>query len=129
LTLSIRVLGGCIGYAIYYNVYVNKFTANAIYYIGGAMSVELNITNATYIKEAIGLTSLSLLNDLQQIPGIAGNQTAYDIVVGAGQIAFSESLKWVYLTSIAFGVVAIIAACAMKNIKKYMDDHVAVVMH
>ncbi|KAN0076264.1 Major facilitator superfamily domain containing protein [Elaphomyces granulatus] len=129
LTLSIRVLGGCIGYAIYYNVYVNKFTANAIYYIGGAMKLELNITNATYIEEAIGLTSLSLLDDLQQIPGIAGNQTAYDIVVQAGQIAFSESLKWVYLTSIAFGMVAIIAACAMKNIKKYMDDHVAVVMH
>jgi Fungal trichothecene efflux pump (TRI12) len=129
LTLSIRVLGGCVGYSIYFNVFVNKFTTNAIYYIGGAMELDLNITNQTYIEEAISLTSVSLLDGLHQIPGIAGNETAYEIVVGAGQIAYSESLKWVYLTSIAFGVVAIVAACSMKNIKKYMDDHVAVVMH
>lgn len=29
LTLSIRVIGGAIGYAVYYNVFVNKFTASA----------------------------------------------------------------------------------------------------
>ncbi len=129
LTLSIRVIGGCIGYTVYYNVFVNKFVPNAIKYIGGTMALELNITNATYIGEAIGYTGASLLPLLKTIPGIAGNDTAYEMVVLAGQIAYAESYKYVYLTSIAFGCISIVASIFLGNIDKYMDDHVAVVMH
>ncbi|MCJ1284543.1 hypothetical protein MMC26_003876 [Xylographa opegraphella] len=129
LTLAIRVIGGSIGYCIYYNVFVNKFVANALYYIGGAMELELGITNATYIGEAITFTSASLLDDLKLIPGIAGNETAYAMVVAAGQMAYAESYKYVYLTSIAFGCVSIIASCFLGDINSFMDDHVAVVMH
>ena len=93
------------------------------------MELELGITNASYIQEAIVLTGASLLDGLKEIPGIAGNQTAYEMVVYAGQIAYAESYKYVYLASIAFGCVSILAACFLGNIDKYMDDHVAVVMH
>jgi hypothetical protein len=34
LTLSIRVLGGSIGYAVYYNVFYNKFVPLAIEHVG-----------------------------------------------------------------------------------------------
>ncbi|MCJ1311240.1 hypothetical protein MMC25_004911 [Agyrium rufum] len=129
LTLAIRAIGGSIGYCTYYNVFVNKFVPNAEYYIGGAMELELNITNITYITEAITLTGASLLAELKLIPGIAGNETAYEIVVGAGQIAFAESYKYVYLASIAFGACSIVAACFLGDIHQFMDDHVAVVMH
>jgi hypothetical protein len=128
LTLSIRVIGGAVGYTVYYNVFIQKFVPNAIHYIGGTMELELGITNATYIADAIGLTGASLLEGLKLIPGIAGNETAYEMVVAAGQVAFAESYKYVYLTSIAFGVVSIISACFLGNINKYMDDHVAVIM-
>lgn len=128
LTLSIRVIGGCIGYTVYYNVFVNKFVPNATKYIGGAM-VEIGITNVTYITEAIELTAASLLAGLKEIPGIGNNETAYEIVVLAGQIAYAESYKYVYLTSIAFGGIAIVSSIFLGNIDKYMDDHVAVVMH
>ena len=47
----------------------------------------------------------------------------------AGQVAFADSYKYVYYTSIAFGAVSIIAACFLGDISAYMDDHVAVVMH
>lgn len=129
LTLSIRVIGGCIGYTVYYNVFVNKFVPNATKYIGGTMALELGITNTTYITEAIELTAASLLEGIKEIPGIAGNETAYEMVVLAGQIAYAESYKYVYLTSIAFGGIAILSSIFLGNINKYMDDHVAVVMH
>ncbi|MCJ1259289.1 hypothetical protein MMC24_007125 [Lignoscripta atroalba] len=129
LTLAIRVIGGSIGYTVYYNVFVNKFIPNAKHYIGGAMVLKLGITNVTYITEAIELTGASLLEELDLIPGIRGNKTAHAIVVAAGQIAYAESYKYVYLTSIAFGCVSILAACFLGDISKYMDDHVAVVMH
>lgn len=35
LTLSIRVIGGSIGYCVYYNVFYNKFVDSATFYIGG----------------------------------------------------------------------------------------------
>ncbi|KAJ5437816.1 uncharacterized protein N7458_008814 [Penicillium daleae] len=128
LTLSIRVVGGSVGYTIYYNVFINKFIPAATYYIGGVMTTELNITSVEAITEAIELTGASLLTELQKIPGIAGNETAYEMVVGAGQIAYAEAYKWVYYVSIAFGAVSILAACFLGDITKYMDDHVAVVM-
>ncbi len=128
LTLSIRVIGGCIGYTAYYNVFVSKFVPNAIKYIGGTMALQLNITNETYIGEAIALTGASLIDRIKDIPGIDGNETAWMMVVEAGRIAYAESYKYVYLASIAFGCVSIISAACLGNIDKYMDDHVAVVM-
>ncbi|KKK18442.1 hypothetical protein P175DRAFT_0484584 [Aspergillus ochraceoroseus IBT 24754] len=129
LTLSIRVVGGSIGYTIYYNIFIEKFVPNAKSYIGGVMATQLNITSPELIGEAIELTGASLLQGLHEIPGIAGNEAAYDAVVRAGQIAFAESYKWVYYASIGFGSVAIIASCFLGNIGDYMNDHVAVVIH
>ncbi|KAL3472342.1 major facilitator superfamily domain-containing protein [Aspergillus californicus] len=103
VTLSIRVVGGSIGYTVYYNVFISKFIPNAEHYIGGVMVTQLNITNVTLITEAIELTGASLLEGLHHIPGIAGNELAYDAVVTAGQMAYSESYKWIYYVSIAFG--------------------------
>ena len=127
LTLAIRVIGGSVGYCAYYNVFLSKFVPNATKYIGGTM-FELGITNVSLITEAITLTGASLLEPLREIPGLQ-NETAYQMVVAAGQLAYSESYKYVYLASLAAGGVSIIAACFLGNINKYMDDHVAVVMH
>lgn len=126
--MSIRVVGGGIGYTIYYNVFISKFVAAATHYIGGVMVTELNITNPETIEGVIELTGAALLDEIKLIPGIAGNETAYQMVVGAGQLAYAESYKWVYYVSIAFGVVSILASCFLGNITKYMTDHVAVVM-
>ncbi|KAI9641866.1 hypothetical protein NHQ30_009733 [Ciborinia camelliae] len=129
LTLSIRVLGGSIGYCVYYNIFVNKFAPAAILHIGGVMARELNITNKTLIGEAIKYTASSVLSLLKTIPGIAGNETAYEMVVIAGQDAYAESYVYVYYASTAFGAVSILAACFLGDISAYMDDHVAVIMH
>jgi len=128
LTLSIRVIGGSVGYTTYYNVFAGRFVENSKFYIGGTMVYKLHIFNTTYIETAIKLTAASLLEELKTIPGIAGNETAYVMVVEAGKMAYAQSYKYVYLTSIAFGSVSIIAACFLGDINKYMDDHVAVVM-
>ena len=93
------------------------------------MVTKLNITSIPVITEAIQLTGASLLEELNSLPGIQGNPLAYQAVVKAGQLAYAESYRWVYLASIAFGVVSIIASCFLGNIDQYMDDHVAVVMH
>lgn len=128
LTLAIRVIGGSIGYCVYYNVFINKFVPEATYYIGGVMTTKLNITDEELIGKAIEITGSSLLPALRTISGLESD-AAYEAVVLAGQMAYAEAYKWVYYVSIAFGSVSIIAACFLGDISKYMDDHVAVVMH
>lgn len=107
---------------------MTKFEENAKHYIGGVMITKLGITDESLIESAILATSSSLIENLRKIPGI-DNEAAYQAVVKAGQIAFAESYKFVYLVSIAFGVLSIISAVFLGDIEKYMTDHVAVVVH
>ena len=92
------------------------------------MVTELGITSPKLIQAAIEITSVSLLDELKTLPGIGNNETAYAIIVGAGQIAYAAAYKYVYYASIAFGCVSIVAALFLGDISKYMDDHVAVLM-
>lgn len=128
LTLAIRVIGGSIGYCVYYNIFYSKFVPAATYHIGGYMEFGLGITDVLYIETAIELTAASLLQDLKYIPGCSSEAAQAGLIL-AGQLAFAEAYKWVYYCSIAFGGVSIIAACFLGDISAYMDDHVAVVIH
>ena len=80
----------------------------------------MNITDLKLIEEAITLTGASLIEEIAFLPGIKGNEIAYETIVKAGQLAFAEAYKWVYYSSIAFGGVSIIAACFLGDISKYM---------
>lgn len=82
------------------------------------MMANLNITNETLIAEAIQLTGVSLIERINDIPGIAGVSGAYDGVVLAGQTAYADSYIYVYLVSIAFGAISIVAACFLGDISK-----------
>lgn len=93
------------------------------------MTIELGVKNPKYIEAAVQLTGASLLDELKSIPAIGNNETARQIVIAAGQAAYAASYRYIYLVSIAFGGVSIIASCFLGNIDQYMDDHVAVVMH
>ncbi|KAK0962227.1 hypothetical protein LTR54_018437, partial [Friedmanniomyces endolithicus] len=68
------------------------------------MKTKLNITDVDVITEAIGITGISLLPLLNELPGIKGIPGAYELVVEAGQIAYAEAYKYMYYVSIAFGI-------------------------
>ncbi|KAI1325082.1 putative major facilitator superfamily transporter [Xylariaceae sp. FL0255] len=127
LTLSIRVIGGSIGYAVYFNVFISKFVPILGKLVGGTLQ-EAGVIDKEIITEAINLTLASLISKIQELPGISGNETLYNAVVSAGQLAYAEAYKYVYYTSIAFGSISIIAALCLGDINRFMDDHVAVYM-
>jgi hypothetical protein len=127
LTLAIRVIGGAIGYTVYYNVFINKFVETATKVIGGACVMH-NITDPKVIGEAIELTGASLIEHILHLPGVDGNVTIWQDIVLAGQQSYADSYPYVYYASIAFGVVSIIASAFLGDIRKYMNEHVAVVM-
>jgi len=128
LTLAIRVIGGAVGYTTYYNVFYSKVHA--------AITKEITqacLDNQVYIYEtclkAGLLTGASLIDEILDLPGIDGNVTIWKSFVEHGQKAFADSYPIVYYVSIAFGCVSILASLFLGDISKYMDDHVAVVIH
>lgn len=127
LTLSIRVIGGSTGYSIYYNIFINKFVPYATEYIGGTL-IKAGITSPEIITEVIELTGAALPDEIKLVPGIAGNEALYNAVIRAGQVAYAAAYRYVYLASIAFGVISTICSLFLGDISAYMDDHVAVVM-
>ncbi|KAH7142914.1 major facilitator superfamily domain-containing protein [Dactylonectria estremocensis] len=121
LSLSIRTLGGSIGYTIYYNVFVNKLTGIlpttvAEYAIAAGLAPE--------DAEVFVGTLLTAPADISTVPGYtpAILQAA---VVGV-RWAYAGALKYVWYASIPFGIVTIVAATFLPSIKKYQTNRVAV---
>lgn len=127
LTLSIRVLGGAIGYTIYYNVFAQHFKKEAVHWIGGAC-FEIGINRTEIITDVIELTAAGLINDILRVPGVDGNQAKWVFLVQAGQEAYAKSYPYVYYVSLAFGIISIICSLFLKDIKKHMTNHIAVHM-
>jgi hypothetical protein len=116
LTLSIRVIGGVIGYSAYYNVLYSKaepLVTQAVI----QSCLDAGVYNITIIEEVGALLAASL--DEEILP-LLGNQTQADVIIAAAQIAFAEAYKWVYYVSIPFGVVCIVAACFLEDMSPYM---------
>jgi hypothetical protein len=128
LTLAVRVIGGAIGYTTYYNVFYNKLVPELTLKISLACILN-NIYDPTVIRDAAELTGASLINEILLLPGVDGNVTIWKAIVLAGQESFAYAYPYVYYTSIAFGAVSILASVFLGDISKYMDDHVAVVIH
>lgn len=128
LTLAVRVIGGAIGYTTYYNVFINKLVPHLSLHLY-LTCVENGIYNISTVTEIGNLIGASLINEILEVPGVNGNVTVWKAIVHTGQESFAYAYPYVYYSSIAFGAVSIIAALFLGDISKYMDDHVAVVMH
>lgn len=120
LSLAIRTIGGSIGYAIYYNVFINRLTPRLPAYVGEyAVKAGLPVADATSFVTVF----LTEPTEITSIPGITPE------IVQAGAMgsrwAYAESLRNVWLVSIAFGSCAILLCIFLGNISKYMTNRIA----
>lgn len=125
LSLSVRFLGGSIGTSIYFNVFLNKFTSNLPTYVGAA---------AVASGADMELTTNLVLAYASQVPGAAAmvpgaTQAMVAATQYASQVAYAESLKWVWYTTIPFGVVSCICCAFLPNIRRFMTSKIAVDIH
>ncbi|KAI1628072.1 major facilitator superfamily domain-containing protein [Exophiala viscosa] len=123
LSLSIRTVGGSIGFTIYYNIFVNKLTKQLPEQVAKyAIEAGLPAADATEFIT----TFLTAPANITQAPGFSTK-----VLAGAElgtRWAYAESLKWVWITSIPFGVLAIITSCFIPSIRKYQTNRVAVAL-
>ncbi|CCT69545.1 related to MFS drug efflux pump [Fusarium fujikuroi] len=120
LSLSIRVVGGSIGYSIYYNIFYHKLKSKLPYVVADyAIAAGLPITSATQFVTAYILDPSALAS----VPGVTP-EILKAAAIGS-RWGYAYALKYVWLTSIAFGVCAIVACAFIGNTKKYMTNRIA----
>lgn len=121
LTLTIRFVGGSIGYSIYYNVFTQK------------LSTKLPEQVLKFALEA-GLPESSASNFTTTFLTTPGNVSAISgvtpaIVAAAVQgsrWANSDALAYVWYVSIPFGVLSIIGCFLMGDVSMFMTNRIAV---
>ncbi|RDW74226.1 hypothetical protein BP5796_07668 [Coleophoma crateriformis] len=120
LALSIRVIGGSIGFTIYYNVFTSKLTPllpeYVMRYASGAGLPASSLANFT-------TAYLSSPTMAQNITGVTPEIFAAASL--GSRWAYSEALKMVWYISIPFGVLATIASFLIGNIELYMTNRIA----
>ena len=125
ITLSIRLIGGSIGYAVYFNVFENKVTAVFPSIVGTAV-IEAGLP-PTEIVAFLTAIAAQNMTAIAQLKGIT------PAILAAAQSGVSDAyvlgFQRVYYVSIAFGAAAIIASIFLGDIRKYMVDRVAVDIH
>ena len=123
LSLSVRTVGGAIGYTIYYNVFIQKVTPRLPTYIAEyAIEAGLPISSAKLFVETLLLDPTKILT----VPGVTPKVLA--AATYGSQWAYADSLRYVWYTSIAFGICAIICAGFLPSTKKYQTNRVAVML-
>jgi hypothetical protein len=122
ITLSIRLIGGSIGYAIYFNVLQNKLTKVIPATVGVAvLKAGLPVASISTFLEAVAAQNTTALAEVKGI-------TPPILLVAQQAIreSYTEGFKLIYLVSIAFGGAAVIASLFLGNINKFMVNRVAV---
>ena len=125
LSLSSRFLGGSVGTAIYFNVFNQKIMQEL-----PALVAQAATTHGVSKENAILLVkAMAAQADYEalgaQVPGIS--KAALDAAIYARQLSYAESLKYVWYTTIPFGVISTLCCLALPNIRQYMTNRVAVV--
>jgi hypothetical protein len=123
LSLSIRTLGGSIGYTIYLAIFTNKITTNLPAYVAEYAS---NAGLASEDVEGFVTTFLTAPANITDAPGYT-TAVAEAATLGS-RWAYAESLKWVWVASIPFGLLAMVAAVLVPKINKWQTSRIAVAL-
>lgn len=131
LALAIRFVGGAIGNTIYFNIYNNKVKVLLPQYLlEYATTAGLPPSSAKEFVTiyAKALTAGTLKPSLfANIPGVTA-QVLQSAEIGY-RWAFVHSVRLVWYTSIAFGVIACVCCALLPNIRNFMTNRVAVDIH
>lgn len=122
LTLAVRLFGGTIGYTIYSNIFNNKLTVNLPTLVSRyAVEAGLPSTSVADFLTAF-LATPAETSALASIPGVS-SQVLAAAALGE-RWAFAESLKWVFVASLPFGALAMLASLCLGDVEKYMSNQV-----
>ncbi|KAK0633593.1 major facilitator superfamily domain-containing protein [Immersiella caudata] len=122
LTIAIRIVGGAVGYAVYFNLFVNQLKDDLPRFLAPAC-MRIGITNPEEIGQIIGMTAESLIDEIRSLRGME-DEAAYQSIVEAGQLAYTNAYPLVFYASIGFGAVSILASLFLEDVSEFVSDQV-----
>lgn len=124
VTLSIRYIGGAIGFTAYYNVFFHKLESEYVLPAGFNVAVAGITSDYPTLYRLLTLGAQAQYADLRtfiaESPLVARKDVAYDIIIENLQEAFALAYRWPYWMSIAFGAASLVCACFMRDIRHYL---------
>ncbi|KAF9886108.1 hypothetical protein FE257_012043 [Aspergillus nanangensis] len=123
ITLSIRYIGGAIAFTVYDNLLYRKFNGYILTVVAPAI-VKNGVAGPTQ-KEIIGalatLAAQAKFPELKALiaasPEVGQKSIAYQVVIQATQEAYALAFRYAYWVSIPFGVIALISALFLKDVR------------
>jgi hypothetical protein len=131
ITLSIRYIGGAIGFAVYANLFFRKFTeyGGTIVAVDGVVMNGVvapdNLPLIVHIVELVGNAKIAELKELIATNPLVLNKEAYPIIISYAQRAFALAYRFPYWISIAFGALCFILSFFVGDIGGLLTDQVA----
>ena len=121
LSLSVRAVGGSIGYSIYYSIFHGKLVKKLPALVGAyAVGAGLSLQDAPAFVKTFILDPA----EIATAPGFTPE--IYAAASLGSQWAYAESLHYVWYTSIAFGLAAMVCAVLLPNTRKFQTNRIAV---
>lgn len=121
IAFTCRTIGGSISTVVYLTILTNGLTKNLFPTVAKALA-EAGVAETEIIPVATALIEAEATS-----PALAAvSPTALEAGVYAIKTAYAESFRTVYLVSIAFGALTIIAACFCGNFGKLMTNRIDV---
>ena len=134
ITLSIRYIGGAIGFAVYSNLFFHQATKELTKTLAIKTLALQGIVNPL-TKEGQGvilaitqLMAVARFNDVKEILAtnpMVLNRNAYPIILASAQEAFSQAYRWPYWVSIGFGGICFILSFFVGNITELLTAQIA----
>jgi hypothetical protein len=112
ITLSIRYIGGAIGFAVYSNLFFRHVTENLTDIVATRTLALQGIINPTtpqglatiaHVTELIGNARFNEVKQILATSPMVLRRNAYPIIIASAQEAFALAYRWPYYVSIAFG--------------------------
>lgn len=120
LSLSVRTIGGSIGYTIYFNVFSTRLAKRLPTALAtAAASAGLAMSEVPAFVQAFATAPASAAN----VPGVT--QEVLGAATRASQDSYAYALSYVWYVSIAFGVLSVLASIFLGNVTKYMTNRIA----
>ncbi|GAB7356262.1 hypothetical protein MBLNU459_g7073t1 [Dothideomycetes sp. NU459] len=121
IMVATRGVGGAVGQTVYLSILRNRLATNIPTMVAAPLAkAGVPLGNLEVVIE-------DLLNGVYTSPQVTALTPAQIAVASAGiKDAYANSFRLIYLISIAFGMVAVVAAAFTRNVEKMMTDTVAV---
>ncbi|KAF1919900.1 major facilitator superfamily domain-containing protein [Ampelomyces quisqualis] len=134
ITLSIRYIGGAIGFAVYSNLFFRKVTDELTVIVATKTLAGQFIVNPstraglgviTHITELVSNARFDEVKEILATSPSVFRRDAYPMIVASAQEAFANAYRWPYYVSIAFGALCFILSFFVGNIGSLLTNEVA----